>query len=158
MRRALLLPLFLLLACATTADVRSEIQTQYDRLAEEFQRESVEGVLSFRTPDFNTTGPDGRHLSYAEMVDYTRNWFELNQQPIRVRFTVQNVEMHGPDEAAVTVFQEASRRQDIDGKLRTVEHTVTQRETWVRTANGWKVRKVDEVRDQKRWIDGERVK
>lgn len=158
MRAAILLSVLLSFACASTADVRSEIQAQYDRLAEAFEREDIDAVLSFRTPDFNTIGPDGRHLSYAEMVDYTRGWFELNQQPIRVGFTIQEIEMRGADEAAVTVFQQGSRRQEVDGKLRTVEHSVVQRETWVRTPDGWKIRMVDQVRDQRRWVDGERVK
>jgi len=158
MRVAILLSLILSVACATAADVRSEIQAQYDALARAFEREDLEGVLSFRTPDFSTIGPDGRHLTYAEMVDYARGWFELNQQPIRTRMTIREIEMNGPDEAAVTVFQEASRRQEVDGKLRTVETSVVQRETWVRTADGWKIRKVDDVRDQRRWVDGVRVK
>lgn len=158
MRTALVLSLLLSFACASTASVRSEIQSQYDRLAKAFEREDLDAVLSFRTPDFHTIGPDGRHLDYAQMADYARGWFELNQQPIRTRFTIQKIEMNGRDEAAVTVFQEASRRQEIDGKLRTVEHNVVQRETWVRTANGWKIRMVDNVRDQHRWVDGKQVK
>ena len=158
MRAATLLSLLLSIACASTASVQSEIQAQYDALAKASEREDLDAVLSFRTQDFHTTGPDGRQLTYAEMVEYARGWFELNQQPIRVRMTIQSVEMNGPDEAAVTVFQEASRRQEVDGKLRTVETSVVQRETWVRTANGWKIRMVDNVRDQRRWVDGERVK
>jgi ketosteroid isomerase-like protein len=155
----LILVLFLA-SCATSADdiARREIQAQYDRLSEAFSREDLETVLSFRTPDFQTIGPDGRHLNYAEMADYSRGWFELNEPPIDVRIMIQEIEMRGPDEAAVTVFQEGSRRQRVEGTLRTVRHSVIQRETWVRTPAGWKVRMVDQVRDQKRWVDGERVK
>lgn len=158
MRTAILFSLVLSFACASTGSVRSEIQAQYDRLAKASEREDVDAVLSFRTADFNTTGPDGRHLTYEEMKDYTRNWFAINHPPIRVRMTVREVEMNGPDEAAVTVFQEGSRRQEVNGKMSTVEHSVIQRETWVRTPDGWKIRKVDEVRDQRRWVNGVRVK
>ncbi len=158
MRPALALSLLLSFACASTTSVRSEIQAQYDRLAKAFEREDVDAVLSFRTPDFHTTGPDGRHLTYEEMKDYTRNWFEINHQPIRVRMTVREVEMNGTDEAAVTVFQEGSRRQEVNGKMSTVAHSVIQRETWVRTKDGWKIRKVDDVHDQRRWVDGVRVR
>jgi hypothetical protein len=37
-----------------------------------------------------------------------------------------------------------------------VRHVVQQRETWVRTANGWKIRMVDQIdlANRKRWIDG----
>ena len=75
MRQAILLSVLLLLACASTADVRSEIQAQYDLLAKALEREDLDSVLSFRTRDFNTIGPDGRHLTYEEMVEYNRNWF-----------------------------------------------------------------------------------
>jgi hypothetical protein len=152
--------LLLLVGCATSAEERTrrEIQAQYDRLAEAFSREDLDAVLSFRTPDFRTIGPDGRHLDYAAMADYSRGWFELNHPPIDIRIAIQDIELRGRDEAVVTVLQEGSRRQPVEGTMRTVRHSVTQRETWVRTPAGWRVRMVDQVRDQKRWVDGERVK
>lgn len=60
------------------------------------------------------------------------------------------------NEAAVKVLQRASRYQDREGKLVRVEHEVVQRETWLRTPNGWKPRMVDQIdlANRKRWIDG----
>lgn len=139
------------------ADPRAQIQARYDALAAAFAREDVDAAIAFRTRDFATVGPDGRTLGYDEMAEYTRNWFRINEPPIVTTFTIQNVEMRGSDEAAVTVLQKASRMQQLAGKLRKVEHDVVQRETWVRTAEGWKIRGVDRVRDQRRWVDGKRV-
>jgi hypothetical protein len=42
-----------------------------------------------------------------------------------------------------------------DGLVHHVETWVTQRETWRRTPDGWKLYRVDSVRDQRRLIDGQ---
>jgi ketosteroid isomerase-like protein len=150
-----------LLGCASTpadpATVRREVEAQYGRLAAAFQRQDVSAVLGMRTPDFHTIGPDGRHLDATEMEAYTRHWFEMNHPPIVVRFTVRSIAAVGPDDVAVTVFQEGSRFQELAGKRRRVDHNVIQRETWRRTPAGWRIRMVDDVHDQKRWVDGVRV-
>jgi ketosteroid isomerase-like protein len=152
----------MLSACATTpagdpARVQREIEAQYAKLADAFQREDLAGILSFRTPDMYAVGPDGRRMDYAQMADYARGWLELNKQPIRVKSTIREVVMNGPDEAAVTVYQQGSRRQDLAGAERTMEHSVTQRETWVRTPNGWRIQRVDSVTGQRKWVDGKEI-
>jgi len=95
-------------------------------------------------------------LDAKQLAQYTRDWFELNQQPIEVGFTVESVELRSKDEAAVMVLQRASRYQDREGKRVHVEHEVRQRETWQRTPAGWKIRMVDRIdlANRKRWIDG----
>jgi len=45
-----------------------------------------------------------------------------------------------------------------EGTLHTIHTEVTQRETWTRTPEGWKLLFVDEVRDQLTLDDGRRVK
>jgi hypothetical protein len=42
-----------------------------------------------------------------------------------------------------------------DGKIHHVETWVTQNETWRRAAAGWKLYRVDSIRDQRRIIDGQ---
>jgi ketosteroid isomerase-like protein len=137
--------------------VRREVEAAYARMATAFEQKDLEGVLGPRTDDFHTTGPDGRQLGTAEMRDYLRNWLQINHPPIDVKFTIRDIEMSGPDEAKVTVLQEASRMQEQAGKMRKVDHNVVQRETWRRTPEGWKIAAVDRVRDQRRWVDGKRV-
>ena len=41
-----------------------------------------------------------------------------------------------------------------DNKVHRVETWVTQRERWRLTPDGWKLAKVDDIRDQKRLVDG----
>jgi hypothetical protein len=59
--------------------------------------------------------------------------------------------------AVAEVFQEVSRYRELAGKRRKVDTSVVQRETWLKTADGWKLKCVDSVRDQKRYVDGKRV-
>jgi ketosteroid isomerase-like protein len=153
--------LLLISACAGVPDdvrVKKEIQAEYDRLGAAFNRADVDAILAFRTPDFETFPPGGeqQHMDAAQMRQYTVDWFNLNKPPVEVRFTVESVDVRSPDEVAVKVRQWASRYQDREGKRVHVEHEVHQRETWVRTPAGWRIRMVDQIdlANRKRWIDG----
>jgi ketosteroid isomerase-like protein len=156
--KATLFVVFTLAACATaTSDIERQIRAQYDVLEAAFERQDIPAILAMRDPRFETFGPQGQRDDYERMAEYTRQWFVMNKPPIETSFTIESIEILAPDEAAVRVLQRASRMQDRDGVLRRVEHEVRQRETWIRTAEGWKLRKVDEIDliNRKRWIDGE---
>ena len=159
MRSILAGVLMLLLSCSsagvTAAHVQREIQAEYDRLAAAFNARSIDGVLSFRAPEFEAVGPQGQRDDYARMAEYTRVWIQNNQN-IKVEFQIESLKLPSPDEARVRVMQRASRTQEIEGKTRHVEHEVRQRETWVRTPGGWKLRMVDQIdlANRKRWVDG----
>ena len=156
-----ILALMLVAACAATSieqRLQREIQSEYDKLSAAFERQDVDAVLSFRTDDFHTISPTGDAPMNAEqMKEYTRNWLQVqNKPPIKVRMTVESIEVRSNDEVAAHVLQWASRYQDREGKRVHVEHEVRQRETWVRTPAGWKIRQVDQIdlANRKRWIDG----
>jgi ketosteroid isomerase-like protein len=144
-------------SCVTaTQSAEREIRAQYDKLERAFAAQDMAAILSVRHPDLEVFGPDGQYDDYARMAEYTRQWLITNKPPIETRFTMLSTEVISPDAIAVHVLQRASRYQEREGKLRRVEHEVTQRETWVRTADGWKMRKVDQIdlKNRKRWIDG----
>jgi ketosteroid isomerase-like protein len=149
--------ILLLPSCATaTQSAEREIRAQYDKLERAFAAQDIPAILSIRDPRLEVFGPNGEYDDYARMAEYTRRWFVMNKPPIETKITMQSVEAISPDEMAVNVLQRASRYQEREGKLRRVEHEVTQRETWVRTPDGWKIRKVDQIdlKNRKRWIDG----
>lgn len=150
--------LLLLLGSCVSAGSSAEraIRAQYDVLERAFEARDVAGVIAMRDPKFEAFGPQGQHDDYERMAEYTRQWFVTNQSPIKTRITIESIEMRSPDEAAVRVLQWASRYQEREGKVRRVEHEVRQRETWIRTPAGWRLRKVDEIdlANRKRWVDG----
>jgi ketosteroid isomerase-like protein len=143
---------------ADEATVRREIEAQYAGLAKANEAFDLKAVLTFRTPDFHSVGPDGRVLDAETMAEYSKRFQEDNKPPLRARFTVRAISI-SPNEkiAVVTVFQEVSRQRELAGKLRTVETNVVQDETWVKTDKGWLLKSVANVRDQTRVVDGKRV-
>ena len=59
--------------------------------------------------------------------------------------------------AVADVLQEVIRTRELAGKVREVKTSVVQTETWVYVNDQWNLKLVDNVHDQKRFVDGKRV-
>jgi ketosteroid isomerase-like protein len=140
------------------AEVRKALEAQYQKLAEAHDRKDLKTIASLKTSDFHAITPDGGVSDVKTMEQYSRQFIESNQPPFNIRNTIQKLSVSENELVAVVeVFQEASRQRDLAGKLRKVDTSVLQRETWVKMPDGWKLKSVDNVRDQKRFVDGKRV-
>jgi ketosteroid isomerase-like protein len=140
------------------AEVRKELEAQYKKLAEAHDRKDLKTIASLKSSDFHVITPDDRVNDVKMMEQYTKQFIESNKPPFNIRNTIKKLSVsENKLVAVVEVFQEASRQRDLAGKLRKVDTSVLQRETWVKTADGWKLKSVDNVRDQKRFVDGKRV-
>jgi len=139
-------------------EVRKELEAQYKRLAEAHDRKDLKTISGLKTSDFHAIFPDGRVGDVKIMEEYTRQFLESNQPPYNIRFTIQKLTVSENKLIAVAeVFQEATRYRELAGKRRKVDTSVVQRETWAKTTEGWKLKSVDNVRDQKRFVDEKRV-
>ena len=140
------------------AEVRKELETQYRKLAEAHDRKDLKAIASLKTQDFHAIFPDGKVGDVQVMAQYTKSFIEMNQPPFNVRNTIQElIVSENKLIAVVEIFQQASRMRELAGKARRVETSVNQREIWSRTPEGWKLKSVDNVRNQKRFVDGKRV-
>jgi hypothetical protein len=140
------------------AEVRKELELQYKRLAEAHDNKDLKAIASLKTQDFHAIFPDGRVGDVRMMEQYTKQFIEINKPPFNIRNTIQKLSVSENKLVAVAeVFQEATRARELAGKVRKVDTSVVQRETWVKTPEGWKLKLVDNVRDQKRFVDGKRV-
>ena len=140
------------------AGVRKELEAQYLKLAEAHDRRDLTAIVGLKTTDFHAILPDGRVGDSKLMEEYSRQFLEGNQPPYNIRFTIQKLTVSENKLIAVAeVFQEAARYRELAGKRRRVETSVVQRETWAKTVGGWRLKSVDNVRDQKRFVDGKRV-
>jgi hypothetical protein len=167
MKKRLIMSLFALILTAAgggksfardDAEVRRELEVQYKKLAEAHDRKDLKAIASLKTPDFHAIFPDGRVGDVKLMEQYTKQFIESNQPPFNIRNTIQKLTVSENRLIAVAeVFQEISRTRELEGKVRKVDTIVIQRETWVKTSEGWKLKLVDNVRDQKRFVDGKRV-
>jgi ketosteroid isomerase-like protein len=154
------LALVLLAACATPAlagdeaRVRAELEQAYKRNEAAMLAKDLAAVMALRTEDFHSVTPDGLTHDRAAMEGYSRNFLAGVQSWISLSEEIESLTLDG-DEAAAIVRQHAVRMHlRNDGKVHHVETWVTQRETWRRTAQGWKLARVDQIRDQKRLVDG----
>lgn len=139
-------------------EVRKELETQYRRSAEAHDREDLKAIVGLKTEDFHAIFPDGRVGDSKTMEQYSKQFLERNHPPYNIRFTIQQLAVsENKLIAVVEILQEAGRYQDVMGKRRKVDTSVVQRETWAKTREGWKLKLVDNVRDQKRFVDGKRV-
>jgi len=163
MRPILFAALFLAVAAGAAlaqdeAEIRKELDAQYRKLAEAHDRKDLKAIAALKTADFHSISPDGKVHDVESMEQYTKNFLEMNKPPYNIRVTIENLAVSENRLIAVAdVFQEASRMRDLAGKSRKVETSVRQRETWSRTPQGWKLKVVDNVHDQRRYVDGKRV-
>lgn len=140
------------------AAVRKELEAQYQKLAEAHDRGDIKTIVGLKTADFHAIFPDGRVGDSKLMEQYSKQFLESNQPPYNIRVTIQKLMVSENKLIAVAeVFQEISRQRDLAGKRRRVDTSVVQRETWAKTSDGWKLKSVDNVRDQKRFVDAKRV-
>lgn len=145
-------------AAQDDAAVQRELDAQYQKLAEAHNKKDLKAIAALKTADFHAIFPDGRVGDVKQMEQYTKQFIESNQPPFHIRNTIQKLTLSENKLIAVAeVFQEVSRARELEGKVRKVDTSVKQRETWVKTLEGWKLKLVDNVRDQKRFVDGKRV-
>jgi ketosteroid isomerase-like protein len=138
-----------------TAAVRRAIFAAYERLSEAVDAKDFDAFQALRTADFSTIPPDSPPRNAELMAARARGLLAGIQAPVKTRNDIVSLTVRG-DEAIATVRQYFSRRQpNRQGVPRRVITTVTQRETWRRTAEGWKLVFVDEVRDHARWAEDE---
>jgi hypothetical protein len=138
--------------------IRKELAAQYEKLAAAHDRKDLAAIVAMKTADFHAIFPDGRVGDARAMEEYSRQFLEANQPPYNVHVGIETLTVSENGLIAVAeVLQKATRYRELAGKRRRVDTSVRQRETWSKTADGWKLKCVDSVRDQRRFVDGKRV-
>ena len=133
--------------------VRKAIEAWYERNIEALNAKDVAAVMALRTDDFHTFTPDGKVNTRADMEAYTKRLLDRIDHFISQEFEIGTIDVQG-DLASADVTQKTVRMQRLpDGTLHKVEARVVQRETWKRTAQGWKMYTVDNIRDSSIFVD-----
>jgi ketosteroid isomerase-like protein len=136
------------------AEARRGITEGYRRNREAFLAKDVKAVMSLRTEDYHSIGPDGKMRDRAAMEDYTIGLLNGIDRWIEIEFDVDSLTVSGLEADAIMRQHLVRMALRSDNKVHHVETWATQRERWRHTKNGWKLAKVDQVRDQKRLVDG----
>ena len=127
--------------------VRKALTDWYARNMAAFKEKDVAAIMTLRADDFHTITPDGRVNTRAEMETRTRLFIDRIDHFISQDNQIGTIEVEG-DLASADITQKTVRMQRfLDGTLHKVESVVVQRETWKKTGEGWKLYRVDNIRD-----------
>lgn len=138
----------------TLAEARAGIEDGYRRNRAAFLAKDVKAIMALRTEDFYTIGPDGTHRDRSAMETYTIGLLNGIQRWIQIDFEVDSLALDGREANAIMTQHLDRMALRPDSKVHRVETWATQRERWRLTFTGWKLARVDQVRDQKRLVDG----
>jgi ketosteroid isomerase-like protein len=136
-------------------EVRAELEQAYKENTAAFMRRDVAAVMALRTPDFHTETPDGTTRDRSAMEQYITGIMNGVRKWNRITFTIDSLDVRG-DTAFAVVAQHLDRMAlRPDNLVHHVETWVTQRETWVRHDSRWLMWRVDQLRNQRRLVDGQ---
>jgi hypothetical protein len=136
------------------AAVRAELAARYAENAAAFMKGDVEAIMALRAADFFTIGPDGARNDRAAMAERTRGLLNGIRKWNKIEQNIDSLDVVG-DTAIVTMSQYLDRMAlRSDNEVHHVETWTTQREAWVRIGGKWFLWRVDQVRDQRRLVDG----
>jgi uncharacterized protein (UPF0147 family) len=136
--------------------VRRALEEQYTKIAEAQKNKDIEALRSLRTLDFTVNMPNGETWNLEQSLTYSKRGFEQVQSIIGLSNTIESLTVN-ENEAVAVVHQQWSRMQMMKGKLRRVETSAVQRETWVNTPEGWKLNLIDDIHPGAWVVDGKRV-
>jgi ketosteroid isomerase-like protein len=133
--------------------VRTAIEDWYARNMEAFRAKDVAKIMALRSDDFHTITPDGKVNTRADMDLRTKEFLNRIDRFISQDNQIGTIEVEG-NLAKADITQRTVRMQRFpDGTLHKVESNVVQRETWKRTTEGWKLYRVDNIRDGSVLVD-----
>jgi ketosteroid isomerase-like protein len=137
--------------------VRKAIEDWYVRNMYAFNAKDVNAIMALRTDDFHTITPDGKVNTRADMQARTISFLDRIDHFISQDNQIGTIELEG-DLASADITQKTVRMQRFpDGTLHKVESGAVQRETWRKTAEGWKLYRVDNIRDTGVLVDGKPI-
>ena len=138
----------------TDASVRAELERRYAENATAFMKWDLQAIMALRAPDFHSVTPDGATQDRAAMELYTQGLLNGIKKWNKLTQTIESLQVVG-DRAIVTMSQHLDRLAlRSDNKVHHVQTWATQRETWIRVGSQWFLWRVDQVRNQRRLVDG----
>jgi ketosteroid isomerase-like protein len=133
--------------------VRREIEARYVELAFAVNNKDFDSFQALRTEDFASWLQEGDIQHSEQMAARAKAMLSESQFPINLINQVESVVLID-GEAIAMVNHAFSRMEEISGQVRLIEIRARHRDTWVRTADGWKLQFVGSVGDERVFVDG----
>src|SRR4030095_2331926 len=134
----------------------AELETVFAARMQAFVKKDYAMLISEVSSDYSATRPNGQTVSYEQLKDYIRvnleRFISIKDQQIGI----ENISLNN-NEAVVDVRQRLSRFQKLGEETIYVESGVLQTETWVKGADGWKLKNVANEREQTLTVNGKPI-
>jgi hypothetical protein len=157
-----MIPLLALTVLTTLAQASDTAVARVKRELAERYRENEAGffsrdpgrVMRLRHPDFHAILPDGRVSNREQMYERTRAFIGRVERFDSLTERIIALSLSG-DTALALVDQRTVRQQRFpDGTLHEIRTSVVQRESWIRTPDGWLMWRVDQIQPGPTLVDG----
>jgi hypothetical protein len=131
-----------------------ELSARYRENEAGFFARDPDRVMQLRHPDFHTITPDGNVSTRAQMYERTRAFIGRVERFDSLSETILELTLAG-DTAHAIVDQRTKRYQRFpDSTVHEIRTSVVQRESWIRTPQGWLLWRVDQIRPSQTLVDG----
>lgn len=139
------------------ASIRRQLEARYAENESGFFARDADRVMRLRHPDFHTVARNGTVSTREQMYERTRAFIGRVERFDSLAETITALALAG-DTAHAVVLQRTVRQQRFpDGLLHEVRTWVVQRESWIRTADGWLFWRVDQIQPGLTLVDGRLV-
>lgn len=140
-----------------TKPIRREIEAVFEQRVNAVKNRDAEAQIAMISPDYSSTLPNGQTMNFEQLKSYIRRGAEQFVEIGDLRNTAESITVQG-NEVIVEARQYFPRKQRLkDGEIHDVYTSVLQTETWVKTADGWKLKRTENERDQVIEVDGKPV-
>ena len=132
---------------ATEAAVRKEMTALYNQFAKDFKAKNIKGVTARLAPDFQMKTPEGQTLNRQQAVAAMSGMMNSVKRVKSYSYKFDKIVPKG-NTALVTVTEKYSLIvADPQGGEHTMDGTGQSRETFVKTAKGWQLKRSDGLKN-----------
>jgi len=139
--------------------LRKEFKALYAKQVELGKARDVKALMEFNTPDYSVKLLDGSTVSRKQLEQGMTRYFTSGQLVRQLSFSYSLMRITSTGEEVIVLVEQKDKRiqKRRDGKPHKVEANVIHRDTWVKTAGGWKRRLTEEVKQTRFTVDDKPV-
>jgi len=136
--------------------VRRELEATFEARHQAYVEKDFATLIAQVHPDFQAVRPDGTRMTRDDLAVYLRRNLDRWVRITSWSNEIEQLRLEG-DDAIADMRQRVARIQIVEGREAVVESGVLQTETWTLTPEGWKLRAVQDEREQSVTVDGRPV-
>lgn len=137
------------LAAESAKEARKAVEEEYERYHQAVKRKDVDAIMALLTPNYVWKMPDGTLYDYHQTKAALKSYYSTVRAVTDISTQIHRMTVQGNRAIAVVTERVVLQTADSPRTIRT-EHY---RETWVKTARGWKIRQTELFKEQVRRED-----